>query len=452
MALRQRLPWLIGSLAIVGALILAGYRQANPPWQKYQDSGQVRILTPTLTGKPELCLTCHNGIEEISDSHGVDAFGCVICHGGDRLSLDEDIAHGSLIGAEGNRRNPSDLSTVETSCGGADCHSGDAAAGRDHIARVTRSLHTTYAGGVSRVLESLGVTSESGYYGIVAATDDIVRDPLGVAELAALTEGGGMPDLSHFVENCGGCHNGTPEVIPQPYFYRGTGCAACHVLYTTAGLYQGGDPTISRTEPGHAATHQLTVAVPYTTCNHCHNRGNYDVAQMTFSPRNLSPDREMPASERRYADLYPNGSTHYAVCEYKLDCIDCHTVNEVMGDGDIYTSQRDAVRVECRTCHGTLDELPLTVMLEDVNDLAFRRATLNPYYDVFVGNTVILGPNSEPMEHTRVEGDLFSLVGKATGSTYLIPQVYGSLCEQEVDRQAATDCQECHVYVPESSN
>jgi hypothetical protein len=317
---------------------------------------------------------------------------------------------------------------------------------------VTRSLHTTYAGGISLTLSTLGVDTADVHYGLAAAADDSIINPLGVAGLTSALDTPGLPDLSQFEENCGGCHNWTAQVTDQPYFYRGTGCAACHVLYTEGGLYQGGDPTLSQTEPGHAASHQLTVAIPFTTCNHCHNRGAYDVAALTFTPRDLSGAQGLPASQARAAELYPQGSTHYAICEYRLDCIDCHTANEVMGDGDIYLSQQDAVRVRCRTCHGTLEEPPQTVTLDDVNDLAFRRATLNPYYDVFVGNTVILGPDGEPMEHTRVEGDLFSLVGKATGSTYLIPQVYGSQCEQDTDRQAATDCQECHVYDPESSN
>jgi hypothetical protein len=160
---------------------------------------------------------------------------------------------------------------------------------------------------------------------------------------------------------------------------------------------------------------------------------------LTFTPRN---DNE----------LYPTGSTHYAVCEYRLECADCHTANETMGDGDIYPTQQEAVQVECRTCHGTLDEFAPTIVLEDINDLAFRRATLNPFYDVFLGNTVVRGPDGEPMEHIRVEADLYSITSKAGGTTLLVPQVRGSECEQQVDQQTAADCQECHVYDPASSD
>lgn len=439
---RKYLTLLAGTLAILVSLVVAGQRQASPHWFTYQQSGQVRILTPTLSGKPELCLTCHQGIEQISESHNVDAFGCVICHGGDRLSLDQDIAHSSLIGAEGNPGNPSAMSTVEVGCGGSDCHSGDATLGRDHIERVRTNLHTTYAGGINLTLDALGTPRGDTTYGLIAASDAAIAHEGAIAELSVLTSDmPGFSDLATFFEDCQTCHTTSAEPILETNYYRGSGCAACHVYYTSNGLYQGGDPTLPKDEPGHPATHQLTTAIASSTCNACHNRGLYDPATLTFT-----------AEQFAEAPLYLPNSTHYAVCQYKLDCIDCHMANEVMGDGDLYPSQAEAVRIECRTCHGTLEEFAPTITLEDVNDLAFRRATLNPFYDLFLGNTVILGPDGQPMEHMRVEGEFYSIVGKARGTNLVIPQVKGSACEQQVDQQDAADCQECHSYDPANPN
>ncbi len=435
MSIRARLPILVGSLAMLAALGVAGWRQVNPPWTQYRGTGEVILITPTLTERPEMCLTCHDGIEVISDSHPVDAFGCVICHGGDRLSLDLETAHSSLIGTEADRGSSADLSVVETTCGGADCHSGNEAAGRDHVARVTRSLHATYAGGIQQTVAALG--KDGGPYGIIAAADDSVQHPAGVESLVMLTPGspGGMTDLSGFLQECTGCHvapGGTAAAEP----YRGAGCSACHVYYAGDGLYQGGDPTIPRTESGHPATHQMSTVIPGATCNRCHNQGTYDLEAMTF-------ERQSPGR-----GPYLVGSTHYAICQYTLDCIDCHTASEVMGDGDIYLAQADALRVQCRTCHGTLEDPAATVVLEDPDDPAFRRAQLNPYYDVFVGNTVVLAPGGDAMEHIRFEDGLYSIVSKTTGRPYLVPQVAGTACEQSIDRQLAIDCQECHTYDP----
>ena len=105
-----------------------------------------KSLTPTLTHKPELCLTCHDGLEEISPSHPVQAFGCVICHGGNALALDKDLAHSGMRGG----KNPSDFSVVEASCGGAQCHSGLAADHNDHLQRSMTSIQGTYAGAIAQ--------------------------------------------------------------------------------------------------------------------------------------------------------------------------------------------------------------------------------------------------------------------------------------------------------------
>src|SRR5512136_331169 len=109
-------------------------------------------LTPSLTGQPEYCITCHADLPEISPSHPVKTFGCVICHGGERLALDKDLAHSSMRGG----KNPSDLLVVQQSCGGGNCHSGSAAAMQDHIQRVQTSIQSTYAGAIANIRYTFG--------------------------------------------------------------------------------------------------------------------------------------------------------------------------------------------------------------------------------------------------------------------------------------------------------
>ena len=156
--LRQINPMVIGVVVLMAALVMVGLRQAKPGWAEYTGSPEVRVIIPTLTGQPEVCLTCHQGIEQIDEAHPVDAFGCVRCHGGDRLSLDKDAAHASMYGGG----NPSDLSVVDQGCGGTDCHTGESADERDHIARVQRSLHTTYTGAIHQVLLESGLATSGG--------------------------------------------------------------------------------------------------------------------------------------------------------------------------------------------------------------------------------------------------------------------------------------------------
>jgi hypothetical protein len=121
----------------------------------WQTSRQPRpvALTPTLTGEVEYCLTCHADLGEISASHPVESFGCVICHGGERLALEADLAHATMRGG----RNPSDLAVAEVSCGGSECHSGVSELHRDHVGRVLTSLQTTYAGAIASIRFTYGV-------------------------------------------------------------------------------------------------------------------------------------------------------------------------------------------------------------------------------------------------------------------------------------------------------
>src|SRR5512142_2497517 len=117
-------------------------------------------LIPTLTGQPEYCLTCHADVPEISPSHPVKTFGCISCHGGERLALDADLAHSTMRGGA----NPSDLSVVEESCGGGSCHSGSEAESRDHIERVLTGIQATYAGAIANIRYTFGAQADLNAY------------------------------------------------------------------------------------------------------------------------------------------------------------------------------------------------------------------------------------------------------------------------------------------------
>ncbi len=71
-----------------------------------------------------------------------------------------------------------------------------------------------------------------------------------------------------------------------------------------------------------------------------------------------------------------------------------------MGDGDIHSSEADIQYIQCKTCHGTPTQLPLTKTLTDPNDIAFRQALLNPVVDLQLGDTVIVTDKGEAMWNT----------------------------------------------------
>lgn len=418
-------------LIVVGAVV----RQSRQP--------AVVQLVPALTGRPELCLTCHQGIEEISPAHPTDTFGCVLCHGGDGLALDKELAHAGMRGG----RNPSDLAAVEESCGGSTCHSGAAEDGRDHIHRVLTSVQATYAGAIAQVNFAFGGQADAAaQFGIMAVEDSDITTATGAAALAPFRPGPDAPGpVQTFANECLTCHV-SAEAINQPYFYRATGCAACHVVYENDGLYRGDDPTTPKDVPGYGRTHQLTTAIPYTQCNHCHNRGNYSLRQMAFLERDDLPGpSHLSAQEQREIDYY-QPIAQFTLCEWELDCVDCHTNGEVMGNGDIHAGQKDIQYIQCRTCHGTLTEMPQLVTIEDPEHPAIYSSELNPNYSVQVGDTVIATTQGETFGWVKWDGERLLETGKVDGRLYEVPLVMGSACKQQPDQQESAYCHECHAY------
>jgi hypothetical protein len=396
-------------LASVMLLLVA----AIATWQQNHTPEPIAI-TPSLTGQVEYCLTCHADIPEISQSHPVATFGCVLCHGGEPLALTADLAHSSLRGGA----NPSDLSVVEASCGGEMCHSGTPQVERDHIQRVTSSLQATYAGAITQVRYAFGaqkdLTARMGIFAIdgLAAFDPTLEN---------------SPALMEFASNCLSCHL-SAEPRDAPEYNRWTGCSACH------------SPT-PRTDG--TQVHKLSTSIAYTQCNACHNRGNYSLADMQFH------EREDVATDRLHDYYQPIAD--FTRCEWTLDCEDCHTRKEAMGDGHIYSSKKELQYVRCKTCHGTLDSLPLTHTITDENDLALRLAFLNPVIDLKMGDTILMTDQGEPLWNIRVmDGEQgsapsYELFSKASGQRYTFNPVLGSTCQQQTDQQEAHYCHECHA-------
>jgi hypothetical protein len=185
--------------------------------------------------------------------------------------------------------------------------------------------------------------------------------------------------------------------------------------------------------------------MPYTTCNTCHNRGNYSLRQMAFLPRDDLPTSGSPLPEDRLRDYYqPIGQ--FTLCEWELDCIDCHTSTEAMGDGDLYSSKFDIQYMQCQTCHGTLTELPQTITITDPNDVELRRARLNGNYNLQVGDTVLLTERGEKFGSIKSVGGKLIQTLKVSGAQYEIPPVKGTACLQKPDEQASHYCHECHAY------
>jgi hypothetical protein len=382
-------------------------------WQQNRRLKPIGI-TPTITGQVEYCLTCHGDLPEISQSHPVETFGCVLCHGGESLALTADLAHSTMRGGA----NPSDLSVVEASCGGEMCHSGTPQVNRDYIQRVTTSLQAMYAGAIAQVRYAFGAQPDLTARMRIYAIDGLAAfDP--TAESS--------PALQIFGNNCLSCHLSAQPLEGEGY-NRWSGCSACH----------SPEPRDDGTQ-----VHSLTTSMPYTQCNACHNLGNYSLSDVQFHAREDAPTD-------RLHDYY-QPIAEFTRCEWTLDCEDCHTRQEAMGNGHIYSSKKDIQYVRCRSCHGTLESLPLTYTIVDENDLALRLAFLNPVLVLKVGDTILMTDKGELLWNIRVvpgedgANPTYELFSKATGERFRFKPVVGSTCQQKPDQQEARYCHECHA-------
>ena len=406
------------SIFLLLGLLIAAWQESRHP--------KPIALTPTLTGQVEYCLTCHSDLAQISNSHPVNTFGCVICHGGEPLALDADLAHSTLRGG----KNPSDFSVVQASCGGSNCHSGTAESYSNHIQRATTSIQATYAGAIAILRYTYGAQSSlAALFGVNAVQDS--QSISGITSLQAFDPAAEInPQLQLFGQNCLTCHLSAQPIQTGGRYDHFTGCAACHTPTQSVGLTSVDTSTA-------AQIHKLTTAISYTQCDTCHNRGNYDLRTMTFQPRT-----DLPVD--RLHDFY-QPIAQFTQCEYTLDCIDCHTRAEAMGDGSLYSSKKDIQYIQCKTCHGTLTELPQTRTLTDPNDLAFRLALLNPVVDLELGDTLLVTGKGEPLWNTRLMPDgTYQLVGKATGQVFSFKPVMGSACTQNGVDQSSAYCHTCH--------
>ncbi len=394
------------------ALALAGWMNSRQP--------QALAVIPSMTGQPEYCLTCHADLPEISSSHPLKIFGCVLCHGGERLALDADLAHSSMRGG----KNPSDLAVVEQSCGGGKCHSGTATDNLDHIQRVMTSIQSTYAGAIANIRFTFGAQPDlTARFSIQVVTDNQVTTKTGLPSLKAFNPAQeANPLIQKFGQECLTCHiNATPRDGMQ--FARLTGCAACHT------------PALNSFAKGQV--HHLTTVISYSQCNTCHNRGNYDLRSMSFV------ERSDQLTDRLHDYYQP--IAQFTRCEYTLDCVDCHTRSEAMGDGDLHSSKKDIQYIQCKTCHGTLTELPQTHTITEADRLAFKLAFLNPVVQLKVGDTVLLTEKGEPLWNTRVLADgTYEMIGKVTNQKFNFRPVKGTTCKQKVDQQGSQYCHQCH--------
>ncbi len=395
--------------------------------------------------REEYCITCHIGIRDISISHPSDVFGCVVCHGGDPLSVNVKDAHNGLIGGE----NPSDLKFVNLSCGvtapdGTQCHSSD-------IKRVKHSLMYTMAGVIAdlryqwNAQESKDAIFATNYVkdnkGNVLKEipffqkEDIPRDYNKRYEIS------GKISDSHFRKFCSMCHIGVKN--PNDTSNHSSGCSACHVKYNNASKYLGDDPTIDKDEQGHPPFHEITAKISHTQCIHCHNRSNrygtsfIGIAENDFygTPyANGKLSRNRLLGGRFFSHL--KSDIHF---KKGMTCIDCHLNRGIMGDGTIYSKMEYAVKIKCEDCHGSYSQPPESYKIDRIND-----KILSENRSLKKGDEILISSSGEVIPNVKREGDKFFLFTKITGKKLPVKTVANDRNHKLNKCNKNLECYSCH--------
>ncbi len=315
----------------------------------------VLLLPPALSwAGGSGCLRCHEGIEAISQVEEMAELSCRFCHCGNPDGATKEEAH------QGLWANPSDFRVASETCGA--CH-------EEILERSKKSLHATSAGIISAARYTWGAQAQKGALYAAFAVEDRDGDvPLEAGALKALKKLPSFhPDRPISSQNnpvddylraeCLRCHLWS-QGARRPGDYRASGCAACHVLYSDSGTYEGGDRAIGKGAVGRPRFHRITSRIPANQCVHCHNRGGRVGTSFIGTMESdgygspWSPEPGKKGAKKLHGKFYNHllPDIHY---EKGMQCIDCHTDNDVHGDGNIYSKKEQGVEIECQDCHGT---------------------------------------------------------------------------------------------------
>jgi len=371
--------------------------------------------SPTDFTKINNCLKCHGGIEHIREENskmaqaiakkaadaGYAKNSCIVCHGGNPATKHKSKAHKGTIKYFLTHEGPKEYYPApgsswinQNTCGM--CHP-------NQVASQMNSLMMTEQGKIQGAMWSFGgkegYTHVNGNYKTKNPQDLHSRlgTPKYKAYMQKLSEMEPQafpkemkqlppaptaeevekdPSLAVFTylrQECLRCHTGSKGRSRRGDF-RGIGCASCHVPYSNAGLYEGDDKTISKKEAGHMLVHSIQSSrkvkvkvhdvnysgVPTETCSTCHNRGkrigvSYQGLMETAYKATFDEDGNAQPKLHTKRYIHMQADIHF---KKGMMCQDCHTSNDMHGDGFLTGANLGAVEIECQDCHGTTKKYP----------------------------------------------------------------------------------------------
>lgn len=339
---RKPVIWVISiSVFIYIVLSVSGYYFRGDNWEfkspvSTQSENYIKVYNnwrflenpkfQQATKLEESCMWCHSNTTGFTDAHDPQALGCVSCHLGNPLTTNKDAAHKGLVNIPGN------LSNARQTCGTAACH-------LNELEHIEKSL----------------MTSNSG---LVAVDKFVFYESDDLDALYHIKQIGHTAAETHLRNLCATCHLGHDKLIAEPIHEksRGGGCIACHLSYddkskTSFSNYNNYPDSIYAVGFHHP---KIDLEIGNNHCFGCHSRSgristNYEGwHETTINHKDYAPSDTLRLLEDKRVFEKVEADIHH---QLGMSCIDCHTYSDIMGDGNIYAHQEEAVKIRCEDCH-----------------------------------------------------------------------------------------------------
>ncbi len=375
------------------------------------------------SSKTTACETCHQHLEKASANHP----GCIFCHGGDPQEKNKHAAHLAMFGP----KNPAAPRCWDKTCGA--CH-------LYQLNRVKSDVMYTATGMIKNIQLSWEGEDNQLYS---SAGGDVYDSKGNLQRLRPVSE---LNNLSGELwrKFCSQCHiaKETDNVYSASH---ASGCAACHFPYNDTATYQGKDVTMVGKTP-YSASHAMEKLPGNKVCFRCHNRsgrialsyeGLYDGNNSMVPTKNGLPGPVMLSGSRN--------ATHIAADVHAaagMECIDCHTSRDVMGDGYAYENMYLQTEISCEDCHGGARVPPRFRKITRENDEAVRESK-SYKMQMRPGMKMLVTAKGRKYSNAFYRGGIIYVLGKRSGILFKSKVITGTP-EHTIVGHERMECYTCH--------